>query len=121
MGMQLRAAQYCNILAKIIEMMPENTRCSRFPSEGNTNKLQGLATCILIKLTLLAGYNLSYSADSGVQFLVAFFPPVFINIILDKKIFLHQQDSRVRKSSDSLSNVFCEMSEEKTKGTRAAW
>lgn len=87
-------------------MMPENTRYGRFPSEGNPNKLQDLATCILIKLTLLAGYNLPYSADSTAQFLVAFFSPVFTNIILDKKILLHQQDSRVRKSSDSPSTMF---------------
>lgn len=86
--------------------MPENMRCSRLRSDGNPNKLQDLATCILMKLTLLAGYNLSYSADSTVQFLVPFFSPIFINIILDKKVFLNQQDSRVGKSSDSPSTTF---------------
>lgn len=86
--------------------MPENMRCSRFPSDGNPNKLQDLATCILMKLTLLAGYNLSHCADSTVQFLVPFLSPIFINIILDKKVFLNQQDSRVGKSSDSPSTMF---------------
>lgn len=86
--------------------MPENMRCSRFPSDGNPNTLQDVATCILIKLSLLIGYNLPYSADSTVQFLVAFSTPIFINIVLDKKVFLRQQDSRVRKSSDSPSTMF---------------
>lgn len=48
-----------------------------------------------MKLTLLVGYNLPYSADSTVQFLVAFLSPIFINIVLDMKVFLYQQDSRV--------------------------
>lgn len=88
-------------------MILESMRCSRFPKwNGHPNKIQDLATCILMKLTLLVGYNLPYFADSTVQFLVALFFPIFIDIILDKEVFLHQQDSRVRKSSDSPTTMF---------------
>lgn len=86
--------------------MPENVRCSRFPGDRNPNKLQDLATCIWMKLTLLVGYNLPYSADSTVQFLVAFLAQIFINIVLDMEVFLYQQDSRVSKKSDSPFTVF---------------
>lgn len=45
-----------------------------------------------MKLNLLVGYNLTYSADYTVRFLVAFSSLIFINVILAKKLYLNQQE-----------------------------